>query len=405
MKKWYHLLFAVALALLLGACPNTAGGQGEGSAPHPDPAPAPGEGTSYTDVVRRPAASYTGIPFGFSKDDFLLILSCPSEWTLQRVDGGYLILRDGAIIGQIGQEEAADGDAWETVVTDETASDTLSVTKSVQYAGAGEDYRFRYEYAYRGKDGQRTLSLIVALCEVDEVGEGKLFSGAVLLENATSETVGALSERVGDAPSILILGNSFVGSSNIAYVLSEMMALNGKDGQVLGIPRGYATVATYIRDAATMESIRKEEYDVVFICGFYSADEVGNLGVLKSVCDESQTELVVFPAHNENETHIEAARNAYPSLLCLHWKGELDGLIAGGVDRWDLCMNDSYNHSTELAGYVGAHMIYRALFGELPQAPMRYALAQQDIDAILSDYAYVGDYQYFVGKEDILYLD
>jgi len=58
----------------------------------------------------------------------------------------------------------------------------------------------------------------------------------------------------------------------------------------------------------------------------------------------------------------------HPDFQILDWKGELDSLIDSGVNRWDLCYDDTYDHSTPLAGYVGAHMIYRTLFRQVPPA-------------------------------------
>jgi hypothetical protein len=89
---------------------------------------------------------------------------------------------------------------------------------------------------------------------------------------------------------------------------------------------------------------------------------------------------------------------------CLNWKGELEGLIKRGVDIWDLCISDAYNHSRPLAGYVGAHMIYRAIYNELPSKPMRYTIKQTYVDGILERYAYVADAQ-IIKEDDITYLD
>ena len=74
------------------------------------------------------------------------------------------------------------------------------------------------------------------------------------------------------------------------------------------------------------------------------------------------------------------------------------------MDRWDLCINDMHLHSTPLAGYVGAHMIYRAMYGELPEAPMQISINQSYIDSILGDYAYVGDGKAF-DDDKITYLN
>ena len=57
-----------------------------------------------------------------------------------------------------------------------------------------------------------------------------------------------------------------------------------------------------------------------------------------------------------------------------------------GIDTWDFCIDDQHKHSTPLAGYVGAHMIYRAIFGEIPK---KY---QSNYFDSASYYATLGDY-------------
>ena len=143
---------------------------------------------------------------------------------------------------------------------------------------------------------------------------------------------------------------------------------------------------------------------MVFICGFYDNAEVENLDVIRKTCNRSKTQLVIFPAHNENAGVIAYARETYPSLVCLNWKNEIDLLIKSGVSTRDFCIDDQHQHSTPLAGYVGAHMIYRAIYNELPTRPMRYALVQSEIDSILGNYAYVGSVRNLTDDE-ITYLD
>ena len=53
-------------------------------------------------------------------------------------------------------------------------------------------------------------------------------------------------------------------------------------------------------------------------------------------------------------------------------------------------MNDSVYHSKPLAGYIGAHMIYRAVFGELPQGRLSQTIPQDYVDQMLGDYVTTG---------------
>jgi hypothetical protein len=174
--------------------------------------------------------------------------------------------------------------------------------------------------------------------------------------------LGELSEAKGKQ--IAVLGNSFINSSSIGRMLDE---INGGNFSVMWQSRGYATVNTYINDESLMDDIRNGAYACVFICGFYAEGEADNLVVLEKACKKSNTRLVIFPAHNEFEGPINLAQTKCPELPLLNWKGELDMLIDSGVDKWELCWNDQHLHSTEYAGLIGAIMIYRAFYGEMPR--------------------------------------
>jgi hypothetical protein len=135
-----------------------------------------------------------------------------------------------------------------------------------------------------------------------------------------------------------------------------------------------------------MNSIERGDYDAVFICGFYANVEANHLATLEEACKKSDTELIIFPAHNEFEGPITAARNKCPKLKFLDWKGELDMLIESGVDKWELCYNDEHLHSTEYAGLIGAHMIYRAMYGEMPSIDSMSSIDVGRAKALFGDY-------------------
>jgi hypothetical protein len=141
-----------------------------------------------------------------------------------------------------------------------------------------------------------------------------------------------------------------------------------------------------------MDDIRNGAYACVFICGFYSIDEIDNLGMLKEACDESDTELVVFPAHNEGASIAKAAAEKY-GLKLLDWQGEINMFIENGVDVWDFCIDDQHRHSTSLGGYVGAQMIYRAICGDIPELDSFYSVDVENVRRLLGDYVETGKIQ------------
>jgi len=229
---------------------------------------------------------------------------------------------------------------------------------------------------------ERVLSMTVAYTELDDFSRQALMTKTMLLNVYTDPMYDTLSELQGE--SLLLLGNSFIGSSQIGSILNDMMQQNGKSCNATAISRGYARVSTYTSDASMMNRIRNGEWGAVFICGFYD-DETKCLGLLKDACDASGTKLIIFPAHNENSGVIEKNRNTYPTLPCLNWKSEIEALIDEGRSQWDFCVDDQHLHSTPLAGYVGAMMIYRSIYGQMPTARM-YSIDQAAYDDVLGAY-------------------
>lgn len=406
MKKLWIILFS--LLLLLCSCQNTADNDPdtdennplEGGTEDIDPI----EETTYEDIERRQAISYKTNYYGMKKDSTLLKLELPTEWVFSEADDeAFDILRDGEIIGFLIAAPADDADDWTALETESCFLGDVRVTEYIEQKNGYKMFRYRYVYDYSTDGRTRTVTLIADCAEIDKKSERKLYENVIAVEKVASDTVGALSS-LGNPSSILILGNSFINTSDIGSILSELFRNNGKDCSVEAISRGYATVETYANDVTLLDSIRKGTYDAVFICGFYKDARVEYLGIIKDACDASATKLIIFPAHNERYGTIAEAVSKYPSLFCLNWREEIVNLIIKGVDRWDLCLNDRYKHSSPLAGYVGAHMIYRAIYNELPTEPMQDALSQSYIDGILGEYAYVGDLQ-IVEEDEITYFD
>ncbi len=193
-------------------------------------------------------------------------------------------------------------------------------------------------------------------------------------------------------PSILILGNSFISTSEIGSILQSMCDAGGKQVDVTAVSRGYATVGSYAEAADYLRYIENGQYGIVFMCGFYGSGDADKPDCFVDVCISSGTPLVIFPAHNENQNVVSIAtlrnaRNAY----FLDWKGEISNLIkAKVVTAGDMCINDQHKHSTPLAGFVGAHMIYRTLFGSIPPEINTYSMSTFRAEYVLGDYVKTG---------------
>ena len=168
-----------------------------------------------------------------------------------------------------------------------------------------------------------------------------------------------------DGLRVAIAGNSFIASSQVAPQLQRMLAANGKNATVNEFSYPNITVSQIAADPQIMHTLCDGNYDVLFLGSAYYSKDVDALSVVEEACQKSGTELVLFPAHNEGTFNTELAyRNTNVKLA--HWKVAVDNLIAAGIPESNLVVYDGPHHSTELAGYCGAVMIYGMLYETAP---------------------------------------
>lgn len=315
-------------------------------------------------------------------------LTHSEKWNLVQNDkGGSDIVVDGKVIGRVLAKEADDLDMWKTVDIKRRKTGNFRVSQIVEKYGRGItlNFRYRFLYEYIENDQDMVLTLILDASQMSSLCTKRLYDEAVPKITQTNPNYGILSNLQGKK--IAIVGNSFVGTSKIGYTLYDIVSAGNKTLDVYNWSIGYARISTYVENNDFMNSIKNGDYDAILMCGFYSGDkEIGALSTLYSECQKSDTQLIIFPAHNESEKMVIKARNLFPELVTLDWKTEIEALITNGVDKWDMCINDQHLHSTPLAGYVGAHMIYRAIFGENPKGyPVRY-ITETEVKKKLSGY-------------------
>lgn len=342
--------------------------------------------TPYWELSCRTIKERADIHFDLGSN-YNIALSFSKDWVLEKSSDGssFDIKRDGNVIGKLSKGDLTSDEWKEEKKFSRTVDPTLTIKKFIEKKGEGSEaeYRYRFEYNCTPTATPVVLSLSLNYVELDANAADRLYKSAQL-SAPTTVTDGMLS-GVKDG-NYLILGNSFIGSSNIGELLSDMFSLNNKNVSFNAVSRGYAQVGTYTSDASVMSSIESGAYDAVFICGFYANAEADNLVILEKACKKSNTELIIFPAHNEFKDPIKLARNKCPELKFLDWKGELDMLISSGVDKWQLCWDDEHLHSTEYAGLIGAHMIYRAIYGEIPTIDGMYSINVDSAKALFGEY-------------------
>ena len=390
MKKTSRIMVALTLVLcfLLGGCGTANSESGTND-----------EVTSEQVTKRDENKEYLKIPLqecpGFVKNyycvkDTYQTIGLPfyENWE-QREDGegGRILLRDGKEIGRLISGAADDLEEWKDLDQKTSSSSAgLVINEYLEKTGTGATLRFRhrYTYSYREDGVFHRITLTVNYGELDKAAQDALRKEVEYGEHTVNPRLNELSELRDKR--ILVVGNSFIGTSQIGNIYNQIAERSGKEELMMAVSEGYATVKTYAESEYVINRIENGDWSAVFVCGFYT-NMNRELGIIKRACEKSGTKLIIFPAHNENRTMIESAKREYPDLLCLDWKREIDELIAQGRDKWDFCYDDEHLHSTPLAGYVGAMMIWRAIYGEMPSVDINDTyLPQDNYDAILGDY-------------------
>lgn len=385
MKKIICVLTALVLTVGLCAC---------GGGAKPDSSTA--NDLDPKDVVCRElgAGEWTASAISHGDGDRFIKLDLPSDWVLTESGNGFEVSRNGDSIGTLSRNEA-------------DLPDKAYKSKNAAKSGLKGEYRlylkdggFRHNYRFLyndNKGAECTAVLDVKMEELDTFAANRIVDSASLV--TPEPFISGDFKLKNDGKRILVIGNSFVASSNIGSILQALMWSKGY--VVDAHSRGYATVRTYSDDPEIIASIRDGHYCAVFICGFYEGDSVEALGIIKSACESSNTLPVIFPAHNEQPSVYGAAVARYPDIAMINWRDEIGSLINGGVPTEEMCINDSHQHSTPLAGYVGAHMIYRALFGTVPTQDISNdtGLTQAKLKSVLGDYVRTGDCGYSAQTE------
>ncbi|MBE6696656.1 MAG: hypothetical protein E7587_09440 [Ruminococcaceae bacterium] len=328
-----------------------------------------------------------------NEESFTSLNMCiPAEWELfENADGSYSIYRENIEIGQI-FKGAYDykGVNVTRLLYEKIICDGMTVKYSLNKnkLTKANFHVFLFSYENKKSDTEQ-LTLFLKQDEVSEEALVKLKESSYPEYYEKYTHTGDLLDSSGaHADSVLICGNSFVGSSRISAILQNMCTSGGIDCDITAISRGFARVSTYTSDETVMSDIRNGKYEAVFMCGLYSESELDEIAKLKTACDYSNTRLIIFPAHNEYRVAIEKAKTRFPDVYILDWKAEVDSIIEDGVDFWLMCINDSHKHSTPLAGFVGAHMIYRATFGKEPPliSDISGTITRKEITDNLSEY-------------------
>ena len=347
--------------------------------------------TGYLEIDRVEPTNYTTSCFAAEGSGLGISLRLPEEWSFEKQSKSvFKIYTNGRHIGDvIFGSDGKDSD-WKELSTYSDDSGEQDISISIEKSVSSGAYRHRICFDFSVNDETQRIALTVDYRELSEAAINKIKTYAQCKKVGSDPQFGIIDIENGTSDRVLIMGNSFIYSSKVGSILQEMIDRNGKNTVVDHISIGYALVETFAYDELIMDDIRSGVYGAVFICGFYSNDQATHLAVLKKACDASGTPLVMFPAHNEQEASVKYAYKKVKGVYLLNWKDEVQAFINNGASKWEFCIDDQHLHSTPMAGYVGAHMIYRAIYGEVPGGSVSQFVSQSDVKRILGDYIKTG---------------
>ena len=331
--------------------------------PETEPAETEPPVPDRADVECRAVDEWADVGLSWEGSEAVLLLSLPENWTLESyTPDTYLLFCDGYEIGSV--STTVPKAAEKKVVTEFYENGAYQLDYEVRLVKLGAAYAYRHVFAffYTTEDEDLRVFLEIDYDQLDAAAARHVAeSMAPAGENAKPLRL-HLSDK--GPCRILLIGNSFISSSQIGSFLTQWLAKEGTY-TIQVVSRGYGSVEDFAADE-WVNQIRAGAYTAVFMCGFYNENDVMQFPRVMAACHESGTELIMFNAHNETASRVAEARALYSHIPVLDWQGKINALIDSGVDYWMFCINDSHKHSTVLAGYVGAYMIYQALFGEAP---------------------------------------
>lgn len=323
----------------------------------------------------------------FTNDaDVTLQFEIPKDWVISKSSVGFNISRDETIIGTLSVSKPNSPTSFYDTKTLYVPEYNIFRSYQANWYHTDDGDSMTRVFEFITNRGTKTIQMFLSVnyIELDDNAKAHLEESALTVPKAVVEYFPDLSETNG-SKRFLLLGNSFINSSHVHTFLRDMLRDSGYS--LTTVARGNAQVYTFSEDPTICEQIRSGAYAYVFVGCFYGDGSIPAVKTLLDCANESNTKIVIFPAHNESSAVFDTAMDMYDGLALLNWKEEINSLIDSGVDKWVLCVDDTYQHSTVYAGYVGAHMIYRKVFKKIPPVLSNAPLSQAQVDGILTGYA------------------
>ncbi len=368
--------------------------------PPPETEP-PFDYNGYKYLTRQASGKVINVSVGIKGESKAISIPLPEAFLATEQNGKLIITRDSKQVGEITVGTPIYGENVKAITHAGRTKDSLTYSYDLiaDPSEATPEQQFKHIITFSYNEGEKPCSLTLEFnyTALTAYALNKCTAEAYLMEKQSDSKTGYLLDNGKDTPRrILILGNSFISSSQIGSYLNTMFA--STDYRITAVSYGYACTHKDVWDDY-IARVSRGEYDVLLLCGFYDESDIYAADKFENACEAGNTTLVLFPAHNE--TTEQSAINFNPDLPVLHWQDEIDMLMEKlNIDLWDFCVDDQHKHSTPLAGYVGAHMIYRALTGKIPPEGQNYIpMSRGEIQVKLGSYMTTGSVELFSDSE------
>ncbi len=311
-------------------------------------------------------------------------ISFPNDWSFEQHDGSYNIIRSGKVIGTVSSNPSPIPQKKYEVKSGSV--DKLKYNRSIHQNG--NEFTYVICFSYTADTTITRVTVEVDYSEFCNAAVTRMINDSLLFSVTDNIRGDFTVSPKNTSTRFLVCGNSFIGSSQLIQWFNQMCQAshNGYSMQS-GTAVSLSTDGSY-----SNEDVKNGKYAAVFLCGFYSNDQFDILSKIKKLCKESNTLLVIFPAHNEVPSLVDKALQENPDLAYIGWQAEIQDLIDLGIDYDLMCIDDTHKHTTHLGGYVGAHMIYRTMFKDNPpKISGTGSLSYDDVKRQLGDYVTTGD--------------
>ena len=188
--------------------------------------------TDYLTIDCTEPKSYTTRYFVLPESPFALLLHLSEDWSLEKQSKTVFKIRtNGRYVGMVVfGSDGEDGD-WNVLSTDTMTSNKMQIEINIEKSISTLAYRHRICFTFSENNETYKISLMADYQELSEKAISKLELYSSYKRIGSNPQLGVINIE-NSRDSVLIVGNSFINSSKIGNILTEMVSGSGKKTQV-----------------------------------------------------------------------------------------------------------------------------------------------------------------------------